>query len=350
MKNDNFPYNMEASRQYQAGGGSSVPPIQGPVVQYDVSGIQTAVDHEGLAFRPAPSASFPYSARSFDGASAPWTVEHGAVPFSVFPPTYASGGQQDQDLALGYRMGSSSNMGSGNSIVSSSSIVGSNAPDAASLHFQTVHGTPAAPAAEVHHRALPTRTRRTALPALGVSPYRNDSCSPVCGKSSQSSSSGASPMTPGSEASAPSYTNYESPSSAMPAVAASYSAMTIAAQLTRPNDMYSATGTSEPAMYSPGPSAAAPMRHSGGSPDMTYRYTDTTAGTASPVTGTLLPKRERAPASDAALALSSLHGPPFVAQSHGQSAPYMLPGDVQGSAGSDADAEDGEHKPAVLRT
>ncbi|KAF7538881.1 hypothetical protein G7Z17_g12559 [Cylindrodendrum hubeiense] len=334
MKNETFTYNIEASRQYHAGGTSPAAPIQAASPQYDgPSSIQA--EHEALAFRPGSSATFSYSARPFDAASQ-WAsglpVEHGAVTYGVYTPTYhGQQSHQDQELGINYRIGASST-------------------DPGTMGFQNVQNVHnAAPAAEVHQRALPTRIRRAALPTSGASPYRNDSCSPVCGKSSQSSSSGASPMTPGSEAS-PGYTGYETPSPSMATTAASYSAMRIATQPTRPNDIYAATGTSEGSMYSPGSAAAGSTRPAGSGPDMTYRYTDTTAGTASPVTGTIVPKLERNSSADAALALSHLHGPAYVGQNHGQSASYMMPSDVQGGAGTEADAEDSEHKAAVLRT
>ncbi|KAH8706238.1 hypothetical protein BGZ61DRAFT_531458 [Ilyonectria robusta] len=352
MKNGNFSYNIDASRQFQTIGPVSVAPLQTGAPQYDTSGIQTHVANDALAFRPGGSATFTYHSRPFDQAQS-WangmTVGHGegaGVHFGVFTPPYHQGGQQsqqDQELSINYR-------------------IGADQPDSGSMTFQNVQSVQSVQAihhaaANVHQRALPMRARRTALPLSGASPYRNDSCSPVCGKSSQSSSSGASPMTPGSEASAPGYTSYETPSPGMPTSAASYPAMAVAAQLTRPSDIYAATGTSEAPMYSPGSAAAGPMRQAGSGPDMTYRYTDTTAGTVSPVGPSLHIKLERQSSSaDAALALSHLHGPAYVGQNqgqnHGQNASYTMAGDVQGAgtAGTESDAEDSEYKNVVLRT
>lgn len=349
MKNGNFSYNMDASRQFQTIGPVPVAPLQTGAPQYDTSsGIQAHVAHEALAFRPGGSATFTYHSRPFDQPQN-WgngmAVDHGesaGVHFGVFNPAYHQGGQQsqqDQELSINYR-------------------IGSDQPDSGNMTFQNVQNVQSVQsvqaihhaAANLHHqRTLPTRVRRTALPLSGASPYRNESCSPVCGKSSQSSSSGASPMTPGSEASAPGYTSYETPSPGMPTSAASYPAMAVAAQLTRPSDIYAATGTSEAPMYSPGSAAAGPMRQAGPGPDMTYRYTDTTAGTASPVASTVHIKMERTSTSsaDAALALSHLHGPAYVGQNHGQNASYAM----AGAAGStESDAEDSEYKTAVLRT
>lgn len=346
MKNGNFSYNMDASRQFHTTGPVPVAPLQTGAPQYDSSsGIQAHVSHEALAFRPGGSATFTYHSRPFDQAQN-WgngmAVDNGepaGVHFGVFTPPYHQGGQQsqqDQELSINYR-------------------IGSDQPDSGNMTFQNVQNVQNVQAihhaaANIHQRALPTRVRRTALPLSGASPYRNDSCSPVCGKSSQSSSSGASPMTPGSEASAPGYTSYETPSPGMPTSAASYPAMAVAAQLTRPSDIYAATGTSDGPMYSPGSAAAGPMRQAGPGPDMTYRYTDTTAGTASPVASTVHIKLERTSSADAALALSHLHGPAYVGQNHGQNASYTMAGDVQGAAGTESDAEDSEYKTAVLRT
>ncbi|KAF5660047.1 transcriptional regulatory [Fusarium heterosporum] len=352
MKNESFNYSLEASRQYQARGSSNMPSMPSATQTYP--GGLPPYTSDSLVYR-TPSA-FGYGAKQYCPLSS-WSqgyTDDQSYNYALYQPSFQS--VHDADYGIGYRIASGTSnksalcvdtepnyaYSSGNSVpnlvhrpaqgtVESTNLGFQNmVSDSKSLAFQSM-----AASVNVGDRVLPVPVGRSTIPGSIGSSYKNDSSSPSysgsSGKSSQASTSETSPASSTSETPS-SYTSYESLSmTSASSCVPSYPPITLASQFGRSsNDLYSHTGSSEAAMFTPTDS----MRHG---PDMTYRYEDTTAAvTAAAVSSTTsrdLPNLNGSGIGSFSMGHSATHCLPH------QPAPYMLSAGDLGSVGTDTVSE-----------
>ncbi|KAH6952824.1 hypothetical protein HG530_000562 [Fusarium avenaceum] len=358
MKNESFTYSLEASRQYQARGSSTMSSLPSTNPSYP-DGLPP-YSNDSLVYR-APTSFYgvkPYCPLST--WSQGYTDEQG-YNYGLYQPPFPS--VHDSDYGIGYRIASGASgksalcvdtepnyaYSSASAITTlphrpaqgtadSSNIVFQNmVPDSKSLAYQNMTTS-----VNVGDKVLPASAGRPTMPG---SSYKNDSGSSTysssISKSSQASTLETSPVSSTSET--PSgYTSYE-PSSMVSAASCvpSYPPITLASQFGRAsNDLYSHTGSSETAMFTSTDS----MRHG---PNMTYRYEDTTtavtAAAVSPTARRDLPNLNGSGIGSLTLGQSAAHYLPH------HSASYMLPTGDLGGVGTDTAADNYRKSAGALR-
>ena len=322
MKNDNnFAYNLEASRQYQARSSAVISTL--PTIPQYPDGIQMP-SNDPTPYRQN-SAAFTYNSKPYYPVAS-WAhaiPEEQSIAYPIYGPSYH--GLQEPEYSMSYRIGPGAptktsplyvdtepNYGFSGS--STTSLVHRPAVGESNFTFHNVAAGLTASTA-VNDRILPIPVGRT-LSSSGASSYRHESTPSTYSKGSQSTTSGTSPTTPNSDVPA-SYTHYEPPN------LSSYPSTTLTTQLSRPNDLYSAMGSSD-GVYSTSDS----LRTSTSVPDLQYRYTDTTT---------------RKDSTSAAGAITLSHGPTYMSHNPNHQASYILSGDVGGATNTSA-ATDDHHK------
>ncbi|KAF9769038.1 hypothetical protein IL306_013594 [Fusarium sp. DS 682] len=376
---------LDASRQYQARGSSTISPLSSTTHAYpDTVPSYTS---DAYVYRSAPN--FGYGAKPFCPLS---TWGHGytddqAYNYNLYQPPYPS--VHEAEYGIGHRIASgtpgkpalcvdmepnyaysgestatslphrpapvtadSSSLAYQGMIPDNSKSLGfqhialdsknlgyqSMMTDSKGFGFQNIAGS-----VSMGDRLLPAPVGRSSVSnSLGPS-YKSDSGNSVyssSSKSSQASTTDTSPVSSTSETPS-SYTSYES--SSMPSTSGclpSYP-VSLASQYGRSSsDLYSHTGSSDPSVFG---STTDSIRHG---PDMPYRYMDTTTSiTAAPMATTRrdMPTLNSNSASSFSLGHSNAHFLPH------QSAPYMLPTGDLGSVATDASTDSYRKTTGTLR-
>ncbi|OBS25829.1 hypothetical protein FPOA_06365 [Fusarium poae] len=350
LKGESFTYSLEASRQYQARGSSAISSLSASTPSY-TDGIP-AYTTEAFVYRNP--ANFTYGTKSYCPLA--WGngyADDQSYNYALYQPAYSP--VHDSDYSMSYRIASgtpgksalcvdaepSYSYSSGNTMTNlvhrpaqaaTESTAYNLVPDSKNVAFQNMASDPKglalqnmAAGVNTGERVLPAPVVRSSMSSSIGSSYKNDSDSSIysnnsssSSKSSQDSTSETSPVSSTSETPS-SYTSYESStSSCLP----SYPPIT---QYGRSgNDLYSHTGSSDTALFA----------SSQGGPDMTYRYTDTTAGVTVPVAAA--GRRDLPHLNGNGLGTFSLgHAAASYLPHHGTA--YMLPtgGDIGGDAASE---------------
>ncbi|KAF4339501.1 transcriptional regulatory [Fusarium beomiforme] len=382
IKSDTFSYSLDASRQYQARGSSTISPISSTTQAYPepVSSYTTdtfAYRAPNFGFGTKPFCTLPTWGHGYDQSynynlyQPPYSSVHepeygmsqriasgtpGKPALCVdMEPNYAySGGNTVASLA--HRpapvTADSTNLTYQGMIPDNSKNLSIQqvAPDLKSLEFQNMMTDSKgsgfqnmAGSVNMGDRLLPAPAERSSMPNSLGPLYKSDSANSIyssSSKSSQASTTETSPVSSTSETSL-SYTSYES--SSMPSTStclSSYPA-SLASQYGRSSsDLYSHTGSSDPSVYG---SATDSMRQG---PDMPYRYMDTTTSiTAAPMSTTRrdMPTLNSNGASSFSLGHNNAHFLPH------QSGTYMLPAGDLGSVGADATTDSYRKTTGTLR-
>ncbi|KAL6915636.1 hypothetical protein FSHL1_007085 [Fusarium sambucinum] len=299
LKGESFTYSLEASRQYQARGSSALSSLPSSTPSYP-DGLPTYTT-EAFVYRNPPN--FTYGTKSYCPLA--WgngyTDDHG-YNYALYQPAYSP--VHDSDYGMSYRIASgtpgksalcvdtepSYTYSGGNTmtnlvhrpaqVAAESTAYQNMVPDSKNVAFQSMASDPKglalqnmAAGVNTGERVLPAPVGRSSMSSSIGSSYKNDSGSSIysssSSKSSQDSTSETSPVSSTSETPS-SYTSYESStsSSCLP----SYTPIPHYGRSSS-NDLYSHTGSSDAALFA----------SSQGGPEMTYRYTDTTAGVTVPV-------------------------------------------------------------------
>ncbi|KAL7933123.1 hypothetical protein V8C35DRAFT_327875 [Trichoderma chlorosporum] len=289
LKNEQFAYNMEVARNFQARGSSVVPPIPTTPLPSPYPESISMPAGEALPYRNGSASAYAYGSKYYPLPG--WSngfADDNSIEYSVYPQSYQP--QHDAAYMVGYRMGSNtpSNKPSGGSTplyVEPESAYGYPAGPSAATAAAMVHRPATGAEANTgfayqgitslpNERLLPTPSVRpmTSAPQQHH-PYRAESISSAYSKTSQSSTGSSSPAALSEAATA--YTSFEnSPLSSYPTPTTSNSHLR--------GEYTTSANPSLDAIMAP---SEEPLRMT--APPMTYKYTDTTRRYASTYTGNL---------------------------------------------------------------
>ncbi|GKU19037.1 unnamed protein product [Fusarium langsethiae] len=363
LKGEDFTYSLEASRQYQARGSSAISSLPSTTPSY-TNGLP-AYTTEAFVYRNP--ANFAYGTKSYCPLA--WGngyTDDQSYNYALYQPSYSP--VHDSDYGMSYRIASGTPgksalcvdtepnyaYSSGNTMTNlvhrpaqvaanSTSVAYQNlVPDSKNVVFQNMASDPKglslqnmAAGVRIGERVLPAPVGRSSMSSSIGSSYKNDSGSSVysssSSKSSQDSTSETSPVSSTSETPS-SYTSYESSSMASTSSClSSYPPITLASQYGRSsNDLYSHTGSSDAALFASTDS----MRQG---PDMTYRYTDTTAVVTAAAAASASGRRDLPHLNGSGLGSFSSLGHAAASYLPHQGTAYMLPtgGDIGEDAATD---------------